>query len=152
MQSSYRRHIYTDVQYSIREAFKKVSDIPMKFIRNGEPSPFKEMPVYHLSEHDVRYDMIAKQRESVRIVLEYRVELFAKDLIELKRMQGELTDFILFETVEYKHHKGGKVLGRLDVKPAFMSFEYLKETNRDSDHYRKFMMIEVEVIVHKNNN
>lgn len=150
MQRKFRRHMYTDIQYSLREHFKKLTDVPMIFIKNGEPAPIGKLPIYHLLEEDTSYDMLSKQREAVVTTTRYKIEIYGRNLLELKEMQGVLTEFILFEDIPYIHHEDGKILGRLEVAPSFMGMEYLKDTNRETDHYRKQFYFDVEVILHKN--
>lgn len=142
--------MYTDAQYSFRKGFEEYSDVPMKFIKNGEESPIGKLPVFHLIEEEVEYDLLSKQRETVVVAVTYKVELFASNMLELKEMQGAITEYVLFGEIPYIHHKTGEEVGRLDVSPTLMGMEYLKDTNRESDHYRKQFYIRAEIVLHKN--
>lgn len=150
MLRKFRRHMYTDLQYSLRKGFEEYTDIPMVFIKNGEDSPIDKLPIFHLIEEEVEYDMISKQRESIVVAVTYKVELFGSNMLELKEMQGAITEYVLFGDIPYIHHKTGEIVGRLDVSPTLMGMEYLKDTNRESDHYRKQFYIRAEIVLHKN--
>lgn len=150
MREQFRRHLFVDTQLSIREGFKKYTDIPFKYVENGEMVDKSDAPMFILIEDEVNYETISKQREAVQVSITYKIELFGRNIMELKEMQGDITEYVLFDDIKLIHHKTGDVIGMLDVSPSFMGLEYLKEVTRESDYYRRHFFIDVVATLHKN--
>lgn len=141
--------MFIDLQYSIRKALNQATGYTVKFMENGDDSPLTELPVMHLVEEDTNYDMIAKLRESVNVKVDYKLEIYARDVMELKRMQSAVTNYLLFESIPYIHVETGEVIGEVMAEPSFMAMEYLREVSRTTEYARRQFFFNVSIVLHK---
>lgn len=149
MRKDLRRDLFVDLQYSIRKALSQATGYTVKFMENGMESPLEDMPIMHLVEEEANYDLIAKLRESVNVRVDYKLEIYARDIMELKRMQGAVTNYILFESIPYIHVETGEVVGEIIAEPSFMAMEYLREVSRTTEYLRRQFFFNVSVVLHK---
>ena len=150
MRKEYRKDMFFDLQYSIRKALEQATGYTVKFMDNGDESPLKDLPVMHLVEEDTNYTLMAKLRESVNVRVDYKLEIYARDLMELKRMQSAVTNYILFESIPYVHVETGEVIGEIMAEPSFMAMEYLREVSRTTEYARRQFFFNVSIVLHKN--
>ena len=147
-----RYTLFEDIQYSLREGFKKINpDVPFVYVKNGTDAPSKEdMPVLHLIDELTDFEQLSKLRETMQVKIQYKVGIFARDPMELTKLQGELAHYFMFEVdTPIVQLSTGRIVGTLDMKPSFMSIEYMREVNRESENYHRTMMVDVTVNLHK---
>lgn len=144
--------VFEDIQYSIREGFKEVSDTPFLYVKNGEDAPKREeMPVLHLIDEGTSYAQLSKLRETMQVTIQYKIGIFARDPMELTRLQGQLSHYFMFhDNVPLVQASTKRKYGVLDMSPSFMGVEYMKEINRESENYHRSLMVDVTINLHKN--